>query len=156
MATPNLLSAFRNYLVSEGLVRKPSVAGSSPPMWVEPTDGAIAPGEAESAVADDDSLVLSAFLSTPIPRGTFEAELRTDVIDVYLRAKDAITAQDFEPGLRRAVIGGAVGDNLNWDMAGVRIIESLEWTGLQPLGRGAQGYTGRVSYLFERYTDDPG
>ena len=156
MATPNLLSAFRNYLVDQELVRIPSVAGDAHPLWLEPRDGAPAPGEGESAATIDDELVLSAFLAAPIPRGPFESELRTDVIDVWLRCANPPTvAHDFEPLLRTAIIGGAVGDNRNWDMAGVRIIESLEWRGMQRLGSGPQGFTYVVSYLFERYVEQP-
>ncbi len=152
MATPNLLSAFRTYLVAEGLARVPATAGAAHPLWLEPRDGAPAPGEGVSATEKDANLVISAFLATPIPRGVFEAEFRTDVIDVWIRSAKASTAHDFEPLLRTAIIGATYGKR-DWMMGGVRIIESREWRAMQRLGSSPQGFTYVISYLFERYAN---
>lgn len=82
MASPtDVLSAFRLELVVAGLARRASQAGAGPPVLVEPTDGARAPGEAEDPVEDDPNLVLSLFHDGDVsPADNFDAAATRRVV----------------------------------------------------------------------------
>lgn len=84
-----VLSAFRLELVNAGIVRRASAAGNVPPMLIEPSGGARAPGEAEDPVEDDANLVLSLFHSgTLSPASNYDAALaRGWVLDVRYRTR---------------------------------------------------------------------
>jgi len=93
-----ILSAFRLELVNAGLVRRASEAGAAPPMLIEPSGGARAPGEAEAAVEDDPNLVLSLFHSGDVtPATNYDAALsRGTVLDLRYRTRP-------EPGANAAL-----------------------------------------------------
>lgn len=93
-----ILSAFRLELVNAGLIRRPSTAGALPPMLIEPTGGARAPGEAEDPLEDDPNLVLSLFHSGDVtPGSNYDAALaRSSVLDVRYRTRP-------EPGANAAL-----------------------------------------------------
>ncbi len=55
----------RQYLVSQGIVKMPNVAGSLPPCWVEIEDGgALAPDDAKGLAVNDTQVSLTA---RPLP-----------------------------------------------------------------------------------------
>lgn len=140
MAT--LLEHFRDHLVSAGVVRIPRVAGTVPPLWLEPRDGAPAPGDKTGT--EDSSTVLSAFLTGGLASRPYESFMRTDIVDVWVRATQAPAVFDLETGLRAAII-----DKRAWDMAGLTVIESLQWRPLQRLGSDAQGFTFVCAFTFQ-------
>jgi hypothetical protein len=147
-----LLQHLRDYLVAQGLVRDPRAnTPALPPMWLEPRNGTPAPGEPEGATGNravevGQDLVVAAFPVKPFPSRRHEGFIRKDAIELILRARLAEHALGFEPGLR-----AALHDKRGWDMAGMRIEETLETQGLTPLARGAQGFTYTLEYSFERW-----
>jgi hypothetical protein len=141
-----LLSALRSHLVAENIVRVPAVSGVKPPMWLEPRNGAPAPGEGDSPTEIGHDAVLSAFVTGGIPARPREVELRKDVVDIWIRVAAANLAFDIEEQLRAAIV-----DRVDWTMGGLHIGESLQWRSpLQRLESGPQGWTFVSSYIFER------
>jgi hypothetical protein len=142
-----LLDALRDELIAAGLARKPSIAGATPPLWLEPRDGVPAPGEGDNPAAVGDPLVLAAFLTGGIPRQAYAKMLRRDIVDIWLRARtfpDITTAE--------AAITAQLIDKRNWTMGtSLKIIECEQWRPLQPLERDEHGFTFTVSYWFESY-----
>ncbi len=65
---PDLLLGIRAYLTTQGLVRDPRVAGAAPPLWITPTHGTPAPGEAVGLSANE----------VGIPRFVLIAPIGTD------------------------------------------------------------------------------
>jgi len=141
--TSNLLEALRDHLVAAGVVRPPRAPGALPPMWLDPRAGAPAPGEGDAA---DAAAVLAAFPTGGIPARPYESFLRTDGIDVWIRAVSGPVALDLEAQLR-----GELVDRRDFDLATMRIVECREWRPMQRLGSDAQAYTYVCSYLFQRY-----
>lgn len=151
----DLLTAIRDYMVTKDLGRDPRVAGDAYPVWREPRDGAIAPGE-KLGDENDDDLVISIYKTGGVPSGYFEdAVWRRDTVDFFLRARTAALVFDFETLLRPAFVrdDAAPVPRTNWNMAGLMVIESSLWRPLQPIERGEAGYTYVVSFIFETYLD---
>lgn len=155
MAT--LLENFRTALVDAGSVplRDPTedVEGAHP-LWLEPRGGAIAPGEVSNPDEDDPDLVASAFKFPGLGTGAWEGDTyRYDNVEVRLRAMRPPDAYALEEAMR-----AILHDRRNWDMGEIRIIESLVFAELTPLGNDpSQGFTFRIEYSLQRYlTDQPG
>lgn len=156
----DLLTSVRDYLIEKDLGRDPRVAPSDPvgnahPIWRDPRDGAIAPGEAPGDENDPD-LVISIYRPGGVPQGYFEdAVWRKDTVDFFLRGRTSKVIFDYEPELRRAFVreDSAPVPRTNWTMAGLPVIESSLWRPLQTVDRGEQGYTYLISFLFETYLD---
>lgn len=148
-----LLESLRNYLISEGVVRKPSVAGSDPPMWLEPRNGVPAPGEGQNATERGTTAVLGAFVSGGIPPGDYDTFQRTDAVDIRLRTSNPMVAQDLEAEIRDALLDsqGLGYGKRNWSMDGMHIIETRMFRDLQRLGSDDQSYDWVVEYTFQRY-----
>lgn len=141
----DLLRSFRQYLVDQGLVRKASVAGAARPMHVEPP-AAYAPGERE-APENDDTTVVSVFVGGDVPMGPFEGDWIRATIDVRYRTVDPPDVLHLNAQIRQAIV-----DRWDWDMGGLRVVESLEWAGLQRLGASeAQGWDYVSKFLFQIY-----
>lgn len=143
---PNLLSALRDHLVAQGIVRKPSVAGALPPLWLEPALGTPGPGEGNNPTEIGSDLVLGAFLTggfAPPPYGSF---LRKPIVDIRIRAlKDkAYLAEQIELAITKALI-----DRRDFTMGGLYVVECEQWRPLQRLGSDEQGYEYVVAYWWE-------
>lgn len=145
----DLLASFRAGLVAAGVCRVPAVAGAAPPMYLEPRDGAPAPGQ-NPGVEADASCVLSAFASGGIPPDAYESWLRRDTVDVWIRTAKAPTAFAVEGGLRAALI-----DRRNFALGSMRVVEVSQWRELQRLGSDDDGWTFIVSYMVQRFMDPP-
>lgn len=141
----SLLVAMRAHLVADGVVRVPRVAGSAPPLWLQPRDGVPAPGEGNPTERDDDA-VLGAFVTGGIPPRPYESMLRKTIVDLHIRTRTPSGAIELDAALAASLI-----DRRNWLMDDMRIVESLQWRALQPLGSDAQGFTFVVAYVFETY-----
>lgn len=146
---PDLLSAFRSWLVAQNVARVPSVAGAAPPMYLEPRDGAPAPGQQQGVEADS-SCVMSVFASGGIPPAPLESWLRRDTLDVWIRTAKAPTVFSVEGSLRAALV-----ERRNFDMGGIQVVEVLQWRELQRLGSDDDGWTFIVSYVVQRLMDPP-
>jgi hypothetical protein len=150
MTGPTLLDYIRDYLVAEGIVRKPDVAGELPPLWREPQDGAPAPGERDG-VYNDDSAVLSIFDTGGIARAAY-SPWRYRTVDFWLRlAKPPLFEQ-----LSAEVTDAFCGDQaakFGWSMAGLDVIESREWRPWGRLGSDENGWTYVAAFAFQVYAD---
>lgn len=140
MATPTeILTAFRQHLVDQGIVRKPGAGpqpNGAPPMFVEPDDGPIGPGEAPKAEENDDQLVLSIFWGGALAATDADAYRLRGSIDVRLRSSGSagvqraaavamrIRREMFEPGDSPGIARRA------WVMGGLNMLETGEWGGL--------------------------
>jgi hypothetical protein len=146
MAT-ELLPHLRDFLIAANLVRKPSVAGAKPPLWLDPRDGVPAPGEGKNAVEIDADVVLGAFQVTGIPRPPYEQSvLRIDAVDIWLRTRMA----PFAYRTSDAIIA-ALADQRAFDLAGLTIVECLLFRPLQRLGSDENGFDFTMQFTFERW-----
>lgn len=151
----------RDYIASENGAReegepgfrKPSVAdpdgagGSLYPVFLEPREGAPAPGELKGE-ENNDAGVVSLFYTGGIETGPLEKFHRKETFDFWVRTKQPQLAKRIDDRLRLLLH-----DKREWDMAGLTVIESLRWRPLQPIGHGPEGYSYTVSFLFELYSE---
>jgi hypothetical protein len=142
---PSLLTAIRDELVAHDIVRRPSVAGDQPPMWLEPALNTPAPGEGKNPVEIGADVVIGAFLTGGFAPAPY-AVLRKPIVDLRIRAaKDkAYLAEEIE-----LAITGRLIDRRDWMMGGLYIVESQQWRPLQRLGSGPQGHEYVVAFWFE-------
>lgn len=161
--TPDLLSALRDFLIVEGLVRDPDVPGTGdpttwkPPLWLDPRLGPPAPGEGD-APQKGHSITVSALTAPGVPSERFEQIYhRTDGVDLRIRSLKAPDAKKLEQTLRRRLA-----DRRDWQLGDpakptriVRVIESLEFRPLQLLSSGEQGFDYVSGYLFQTYVNQP-
>lgn len=144
---PVLLTAFRDHLVTAGLVRKPAVAGAAPPLWLEPKLGVPAPGEARSGNATevDQDLVLGAFITGGFAPQPFGSWHRRPIVEIRFRGLSAQTIESTEMAITKELI-----DRRDWMMGGVQhVIECQQWRALQRVGSDEQGFEFLTSYVFE-------
>lgn len=135
----NLLDNLLTHLVTEGIVRRPSVPGVLPPMFNDPRDGVPAP----AAVNGDAALgIFQTGGIRPAPRMD---ELRNDIVDIWIRTKTSPRALELEEEIRDALI-----DKVDWLMGGLWVSESLQWRPLQRFVSNADAYTFITAYIFER------
>lgn len=146
MAGPLLLNAVRDHLVAQAVVRKPSVAGGLPPLWLEPRLGTPAPGEGNNPVEVGSTIVLAAYQTGGIASPPYESFRRRDIVEFRLRSSTAPVALTTEQALR-----ANLADKRNWTMGGLQVIESSEWRALSRLGSDEQGFEFLVAYLFETF-----
>ena len=151
----------RNYLVSENAgrakgepgFRAPNdadpdgVSGALYPVFIEPRDGPPAPGERSDNENNADAIV-SLIYTGGISTGVLEKFHRKLTFDFWIRSRTPQLAAAIESRLRFLLH-----DKRNWDMAGLSVIESLEWRPMQPVGNGPEGYGYTLSYLFELYAE---
>lgn len=145
--SPDLLDNLRQYLINQGVVRAPRVAGPLPPMWIAPRFGCPAPGQTDGLNAPTEvgnDLVVAIVPTTDIPPARYEGWLRRNHVQFIIRARIAPLALSFENTVR-----ANINDRRGWMMASVPIIESLIFRGLQPLGSDNLGYTFTCEYQFE-------
>jgi hypothetical protein len=132
--SPNaVLTAIRDELVTAGLVRRASVAGSLPPVFIEPLEGPPAPGEREGTEAGTD-LAVTLRLSgqtRPNPRS------RVDVIDVVYRSRGTSglkAARDLDDAIvTRLVHGSSYGVGLT--AGGLFVLAVSVFAGLGPVSQ---------------------
>lgn len=143
----DLLTHLRDYLVGLGIARKPSVAGSVPPLWLEPRNGVPAPGETPGNDAlEAGEVVLGAFRTTGIAPRRHEGFVRIDAVDVWIRSRNALQAFQLHDQLR-----DALNDLRSWDMAGLHIEESLMFRDLQRIRSDSSGFSYTSEFTFERW-----
>lgn len=141
---PSLLTALRDHLVAQSIVRKPSVAGAVPPLWLEPQLGTPAPGDGNNPVEVGSDLVLGAFLTggfAPPPYGSF---LRKPIVDIRFRGKSPQNIETAELAITKALI-----DKRDFMMGGLYVVECEQWRPLQRLGSDTDGFDYVSAYWFE-------
>lgn len=143
--TTTLLGALRDHLVGQGVVRLPRDPGSAHPLFLEPREGAPGPGDGTGTEQDTEA-VLSAFFTGGVPARPYESFLRTDTVDVWIRAVTAPVALGIADELRDALI-----DRRDFDMGGLRIVDCEEWRAVQRVGSDPRSFSFLASFLFQRY-----
>lgn len=146
MPAPDLLSALRNHLVTAAIVRKPSVAGAAPPLWLEPRLGTPAPGEGNNPTEVGTSLVIGAYYDGGISTGPYESVswIYRDIQIVY-RGLSVPTILNTDLAIRAQLI-----DRRDWMLNGtLYVLESSQVGVLSPLVSDEQGYDQRTTYRFQ-------
>lgn len=150
-----MLTQLRNFLIAEGLVRSPDVAGDEPPIWRHPDNGPVGPGDAaeqqKPATAHDAGLVVSLLWAPGVPPLAGEEERRHDSVDIYFRGTAVQPIIDLENEIRKRLLGDPPdpGGRADWVMDGRYVIQSAQSSPMQPLGATDGVFTFRVQYLFD-------
>lgn len=140
-----LIDCLRTELISAGLVRDQKVPGSLPPCWRTPRNGVPAPGEG-SATEKGDTVVVALYPASGIPRRPHDAGvLRTDGVDIRIRAKASVDAIELDDQIREILV-----DRRGWIMGGLQIVESRLERPLDLIYSDDQGFDFVAGYLFER------
>lgn len=151
MAETTLLDRLMNHLAAQGLGRRPSAAGDTPPIWRNPDGGTPEPGTKRGTEADD-GLVIGLFYAGQIPIPPGGGYSRRETVDIHLRSRATPDILAHADRLRHELAPEPYGMRHDWAMDGQQIIECRQWRGLQPLsgpGQEGQGFTYVVAYLFE-------
>lgn len=154
---PMLPPLVRELLIAHGLVRNPGVAAPAgdpdrPPAWMDRRDGVPAPGDL-AGVNRGTTIVVAINTATGVVGPRFYGELRTDGIEIIIRATKPEIARAFEHRLQ-PLLHDQRGYLLTADPAS-RIEESLLFRALQPLEFSRQAVTFSTEYTFERKQDHP-
>jgi hypothetical protein len=141
----DLLTDLRAYLIAQGVVRKPSTAGSLPPMFLEPQLGVPAPGEGQGNEVGDP--VLGAFATGGFVLGPYmDSFARQPTIQINYRGKDPQAIQALELQITKRLV-----DRRDWMMSSTYLVESGLWQALQRLGSDTQGWEYTSAYMFQLY-----
>jgi hypothetical protein len=141
----DLLVSFRDYLVAQALVRKPSVAGAAPPLWLEPQLGVRAPGEGQGTEVGDP--VLGAFQTGGFVLGPYmDSYARQPIVQLNFRGSNPQTIRTLEPQVTKLIV-----DKRDWTMGATYLVESSLWQALQLVVSDTQGYEFSTAYRFELY-----
>lgn len=161
------LDNLRDYLIAQGLVRAPDVAGGAgrpwlPPVWRHPDTGAMGPGDAKDQerppTTYDDGLVVSLMRAPGLSIEPGAEERRIVGCDIVFRGNRVQTIDDLERAISLRLLGdpaGVVaprpdpGGRTDWVMAGLYVIQARQWSPLQPVRTDPGIFTFRVSYTFE-------
>jgi hypothetical protein len=142
-----LLNALRDELVTAGIVRVPSVAGATPPMWLVPKLGTPAPGEGDNPTEVGPDAVIGAYRTNGIPPAAYESFMRQPFVELRIRTRLGYLAEDLEAAITARII-----DRRNFDLGGsLRVIECEQIVPLQLLGSDEQGFEHICSFSFELY-----
>lgn len=137
---PDLLAAFRQHLIDEGIVRaatEPAVAGE-PPMLVELPGGPRAPGEGDE-LERDPNMALTIYAGGDLTAGEFDGFIRRTTIDVHYRTVDARLLEPLDRAIVNAMHDEGGQRRRGWVMGGLYVLETGQWAGLQPLERSKAG-----------------
>jgi hypothetical protein len=149
-APDQLLPAMRDFLIDQGLVRKPSVAGIEPPMWLDPRRGVPYPGQTEgldsSGVETDNGLVLGAYPSTGIPSAPFEGFLVKLGAAIWYRGTKSPTVQSTHEQIR-----GVLHDRRNLNFNGLIINQSMMTREIQRIGSDERGFIYNCEFMFDMW-----
>jgi hypothetical protein len=147
-----LIDRVYQYLVDQGIGRPINVSSSLAPIWREPADGTPAPGEGTGTEIGQTAvigLVEGGGITDEMP---FTSQWRRDQVDIHYRAMRSPDIQRLYIAVRRAVV-----DKWGWQMAGMRVISSVEARPLDLIDSSkAQGFHKVSAVLFETYEEDWG
>ena len=140
-----LIDACRTYLIAQGVVRDPRTAGALPPCWRSPREGVPAPGDG-TAPEKGTTITVGLFPASGVPRASHDASvLRTDGMDLRIRATTAPAAIELDDLIRAALV-----DKRALSMGGLQIVECTLERPLNLLASDEQGFDFIAGYLFER------
>lgn len=152
MATAaDLLTALREHLVTEGILRRPHEAGDLPPLVLDPEGGPIAPGEMPSRDGwrDHPTLVVNALSGVEATPATFQGFFRTQLVDVRYRSRD-VAGRRLVYATDEAVASVLL-DRFGWVMGTTHpllVHQSGKFAGLSPIGYadGVEDWVSRYSF----------
>lgn len=156
---PLVQDFFRGYLISQAPeegepgFRKPSevdpggAEGMLLPVFIEPIDGAPAPGQ-RTGTEDNKHAVISLVYTGGFVTGPYEKFRRKETYDLWIRSKTPQLAKIIDNRLWKLLH-----DKRDWDMAGLTVIESMQWRPLQPIGTDPGVYSFICSYVLELYSE---
>lgn len=144
---PLLMDYLRDWLIAQNVVRKPSVAGSLPPLYLSP-DAIPAPGDGQ-APNRSDNIVIAATWAPETPSARHEGFMSMDSVAFWLRTRTTPQAIETHHMLR-----GLLHDQRHYDMAGLVVQESLLEQGLAFTGGPAQALTHKCQYRFAYFVVD--
>ena len=146
MVAIDLLTSLRDYLVAQGLVRKPSVAGATPPLWLEPKLGVPAPGEGTNPTEIGDP-VLGVFATGGFALGPYmDSFARQPILQINYRGNSPQAIQALELEITKRIA-----DKRDWTMGSTYLVESSLWQPLQRIGSDEQGWEFSSAYSFQLY-----
>lgn len=136
-----LLDALQQHLITQGLVRSPSVAGTLPPLWKQPRGGTPGPGQGAAPGASDTVAALFATGGWPTEPLMGWVDQRT--VELRIRARSAAVAEDLAQAVRLVL-----DDHDHFDVAGLLVEQCLLWRPWQVISSDDQGYEGLVAFRF--------
>lgn len=151
------LTALRNELVAEGIVRAPATAGPLPPAHVEPGDDEPpAPGDRE-APEDDGLLVITLRLGSTVADDpaamAWRRRLAVDVIYRSRTNRGLIAGRRVDAAIAARLTGpDTYGLGLHLDADGpysTHVVQATTYGGIGPVSVDAGIRTERASYLLE-------
>jgi hypothetical protein len=144
---PSLLTSLRDHLVAQNLVRKPSVAGAAPPLWLAPRLGVPAPGEGGNATEVGSDLVVGAFQTGGLAPGPYAGWRRDPFIALRFRGLNAQNIENLHLAIANELI-----DRRDFNLASggsqMHVVECEMTTELQDLGSDEQGFEFETTYQF--------
>lgn len=154
MADETYLDSVRDELIAQGVGRDPRVAGLLPPIWRHPRGGAPAPGSKQGTENNAEAMI-SLFHTGGVPgprkdQGTIE----TVVFDVWLRTKKWPRSRVLYKQILAVFVTGS-GSKLDWQMGTLRVVESLLWRPLQPIGANDDAFTFTCGFMLQLYPGSP-
>lgn len=147
MSKADTLKELRGYLIAQGLVRDPFVAGSAPACWIMPLEGLNAANQGETTVERSDP-VIGLYRSPGPTSAPYEGFIRQDVVLFEIRtAPDTPKgAYDFEDTLRTLL-----NDRRAWQMGLLQVNESMLVRDIQQMDSGPQGFMFNLQYNFNMW-----
>lgn len=153
-----VLTALRDTLVAAGLVRRPGTTNSTlPPIHVEPSGGAPAPGGRE-APEDHPTLVVTLRLSGEVAQGPTMALRRIIVVDLVYRSRTTAglkAGRALDAAVRDALVERSdygVGLTIGTTQP-VQVLQATVFGGLGPVSDVEDVRTDRAAYALEVLAD---
>lgn len=147
------LPAVRDHLIGAGICRKPNVAGTAPPMHLEPSGGVPAAGEGTGAAVGP-TLVFGLFMTSMLgPSAWADGYSDRQIVDVWIRALpgDSWRGPAAASAIAKQFAPAPYAARHDWQMADASVIESRIWRPFQPIGSGPQGWTWTFGLYLETY-----
>ncbi len=150
---PTLLDHLRRHLIVHGIGRDPRTPGPLPPIWRQgAADSLPAPGEGAHVTEIGATAVIGLRLTGGIATRRFDLDRRREIVRVEYRTRNWPLAFALDAAVRSACL---IDETLQWDLAGLTVIQATEWTAFQPLlppsQPGVHDYQRQI--LFEVYAD---
>lgn len=151
----DVLTALSDELETLDLIRRPNTAGDAPPLFIEPSGAAPAPGDRD-APENDATLCVTARLSTTLGEQQFDSFRRRFILDVMYRSKTTRglkRARELDTAILEAIVHRD-DYGLGWTMGtapdAVFVLSSQLFAGLGPVSADpGGGRTELAKYLLE-------
>lgn len=140
----NMIPALTDYLVAQGLVRKPDDAGSLPPVWRDPRKGVPYPGQKMDGNQSHPTLVLALYPATGIVSVPYEGFLVKLGVAIWYRGKTSPAIQAMHERIR-----GVLNDHHNIMMNGLLVNQAQMARENQRIASDERGFIYNCEYMFD-------